>query len=260
VKFSLLAEVVAKWRRDKAEKLAASLAFYSVFAIAPMMMFGLALSTYIAQRREATDFFQAISERLLGPRAAESLRPVLESGGHPRGSATVIGALTLLFGASSTFFHLEDIVNMIWGVAQGRAGLADYVRRRVFSFFLVIAMTLLFLVAPTLTIVVAGLGRSQTAAALLSFVLEALFFATIFKVLPDAPVHWRDVWSGAILTAAAFAVAQALMGLYLGRIASRSLYGGAGAFLALLFWLYVSAQILLFGAEFVAVRASHRRG
>lgn len=257
--FALLREVVEKWRRDKAEKLAASLAFYSVFAIAPMMMFGLALSTYIAERREATDFLQAISERLLGPRAAESLRPVLESGGHPHGSATVIGILTLLFGASSTFFHLEDIVNMVWSAPRRRSGVVDYIRRRVFSFFLVIAMTLLFLVAPTLTILAAGLGRSRATATLLSAVLEALFFGTVFKVLPDAPVHWRDVWSGAALTAALFAVAQVVMGYYLGRIAARSLYGGAGAFLALLFWMYVSAQILLFGVEFVAVRAARRR-
>src|SRR5579872_3748283 len=101
---STVKEVLAKWRRDKAEKLAASLAFYSVFAIAPMMMFGLALSGYLAQRREAQDFMTAVAERLLGSRAAEALRPVLETGGRPHGASAFIGFLTLLFGASTTFF------------------------------------------------------------------------------------------------------------------------------------------------------------
>ncbi len=251
-----LMEVLAKCRRDKIEKLAASLAFYSVFAIAPMIMFGLALSGYIAERREATDFITAVAQRLLGARAAEALQPVLESGGRPHGLSALIGIATLLFGASTTFFHLEDVVNIVWASPpRPAAWLADYIKRRVFSFFLVIALTLVFLVAPTVTIVAAGYGRSQVAAALLSVLLEGLFFSTVFKVLPDVPVRWRDVWEGAAVTAVLMTAAQALMGLYLGRLASRSLYGGAGAFLAMLFWLYVSAQILLFGAELVSVRS-----
>jgi membrane protein len=183
--------------------------------------------------------------------------------------ATLIGFLTLLFGASGVFGQLQTSLNAIWGVQPkpGR-GVLGIVRDRFLSFGFILVVGFLLLVSLFLTALIAFVGHwfsgmapgMETLAQILNSVLSlaviTLLFAMIFKFLPDAKIAWRDVWIGALITAALFTAGKFALGLYLGKSGVASSYGAAGSLIVLLLWVYYSAQILFFGAEFTQVYAN----
>jgi membrane protein len=208
--------------------------------------------------------------RDLGPSGAAVLEDMVAHARDPRRSLvmSLVGLAVLLFGAAGLFGQLQAALNAIWNVPPREGlGFGHFVKGRFLSFTMVLGTGFLLLVSMVISIVLNAVGASVGELAnipspvwaaiggVVSFALIAFLFAAIFKVLPDVIIRWRDVWTGAIFTSGLFAVGKSVIGWYLGREAMASSYGSAGAMIVVLTWLYYSAAILLFGAEFTQVQA-----
>jgi membrane protein len=206
-------------------------------------------------------------EDLVGRRAAEAIQAAIENTRTEGGLITTgLGIVTLLFGLWGVFGELQDALNTIWGVAPkpGR-GVIDVVQQRFWSFAMVVGIGFLLLVSLAVSTWLAALGTffgevlpipvhlMEGANVVFSWAVITLLFAMIFKFLPDVKLAWSNVWVGASVTALLFSIGKSLIGLYLGRSAAASTYGAAGSLLVILIWIYYSAQILFFGAEFTKV-------
>ena len=184
--------------------------------------------------------------------------------------ATGLGLITLVFGLWGVFGELQDALNTIWGVTTkpGRGVLA-IIKARFWSFAVVVGVGFLLLVSLAASAWLAAFGKffsgllplpaavMQAANALVTFVVIGLMFAVIYRLLPDVRLAWRNVWVGAAVTALLFTLGKSLIGLYLGRSAAASVYGAAGSFVVILLWIYYSAQVFFFGAEFTKVYSRH---
>ena len=188
-------------------------------------------------------------------------------------AATIIGFTTLLVGASGVFGQLQSSLNILWDVdRKPTTGLWGLIRDRFFSFTLVLGTAFLLLVSLVLSTAINLLGAwmsrilpapefiLQALNSVISFGIITFLFAAIFKWLPDVKVKWKDVWIGAVITAALFTLGKLALGIYLGYTAANSGFGAAGSLVLILLWVYYSSQILFFGAEFTQVhaRASER--
>jgi membrane protein len=240
--------------------------FYALFSVAPITLIavtaaGGVLGAVAARGELADQIAGLIGEE--GSRAVEQL--LAESRPEMRGwLPATVGVAALLVGATTMFAQLQQSLNAIWGVAPKptRSGIAVLLVRRLLSFALVLTMGFLLLVSMVLTTFVSMVAdRAQGFFELSPGLLRALdtglalavitvLFAMIFKVLPDVVLRWRDVWKGALLTAALFGAGRHLISLYLGQAAVASAYGAAGSLVLLLMWIYYSTLILLFGVEF----------
>ena len=180
--------------------------------------------------------------------------------------ATVVGVVLALFGASGVFGQLQDALNTIWGVkAKPGQGIAGYLKARFLSFAMVGGVCFLLLVLVSLSTLLTGFSKelntllpggaaiSVIVSLLLNLVIVTFLFAMIFRYLPDAKIAWHDVWIGAAITTVLFIIGKWALSLYLGSGSAGSAYGAAGAMITTLVWVYYSAQILLFGAEFTQV-------
>jgi membrane protein len=209
----------------------------------------------------------------MGAEGAKAVETVIEHGQRPTGVfASVVGAITLLVGASGAFSELQSALNKIWNV-QPKAGngIASLITARLFSFGMVLAIGFLLVVSLVITAGLAVLGKffgeirpmsellMDTVNFVVSFVGVSALFALILKYLPEARIKWRDVWEGAIATALLFTIGKSLIGVYLGKAAVGSAYGAAGSLIAVIAWVYYSAMIFFFGAEFAHVRATVRQ-
>jgi len=209
----------------------------------------------------------------VGAEGAKAIEGMLQHAQQPKTgfTAAVLGIVTLLFGASGVFGQLQDAMNSIWDVpAKSQAGIWHLIRSRFLSFAMVLGTGFLLLTSLLLSALIAGVGQqvghwwpalepiSHVANEVATFVVMTLLFAMMFKLLPDAPVAWRDVWLGAFLTAVLFTIGKLIIGLYLGKAAVGNAYGAAGSLVVLLVWIYYSAQILFFGAEMTHVLAARR--
>lgn len=261
----LVKAAAQSWIDDKAQRLGAALAFYSAFSMAPLLVIALGIASYVFPREMVRTHLLDELSYFLGPRGAAGAQDLLDAAQvSERGvTATVIGLVTLLIGASGAFGELQDALNTIWEVKPkpGR-GLWTVIHDRFMSFTLVLGTGFLLMVSLVLSTVLSALGKwlggvlplpgviLQWSQILGSTAVFALLFALIFKFVPDAKISWRDVWVGAIVTAVLFVLGKYLIGLYLGRAAVVSAYGAAASFAIVLLWLYYSAQILFLGAEF----------
>jgi membrane protein len=263
--FSLLKETSQKWLDDRAMTLAAALALYALLSLAPLLIVAVSVAGLAfgeaAARGELTQQFRT----MLGPDAGAAVEGVLVHTKelHANILGTVVGLAILLFGASGVFTELQDSLNAIWQVKpKPGLGVGGIVKARAFSFAVVLGVAFLLLVS---LVVSAGLnivgkfmsdrlpggtGLWQCVNIVVSVTTVTLLFALIFKVIPDARIRWRDVGYGALFTAVLFTIGKALIGLYLGRASVGSAYGAAGSLVVLVAWVYYSAQILFFGAEF----------
>ncbi|HEY7412104.1 MAG TPA: YihY/virulence factor BrkB family protein [Vicinamibacteria bacterium] len=260
---TLLKDAWAGWRQDDAPRLGAALAYYTAFSLAPCILIavsvaGLVFGTEAAQGQVAREI-----EALVGTKGAQAVQEMLEGARRPASGAfgLAVGFATLLLGASGAFGELRASLNTVWDVpAPPRAGLLAMVRERLLSFAMVLVVGFLLLVSLVasaalsaiggrLSALVPGVPLLEAVNAALSLGVIALLFALMFRLLPDAEVAWRDVWVGALATAALFTLGKWLIGLYLGRSALASAHGAAGAMLALLAWVYYAAQVFFFGAE-----------
>jgi membrane protein len=258
------------WVEDKAAQLGAALAFYSILSVAPLLLVALAIAAFFFGEKAATGDMMTQLEGLVGSEGAGAIDAMLKHAQRPQTGivATVLGVVTLLFGASGVFAELQNAMNTIWEVPPKKSsGLWDMVRSRFLSFAMVLGTGFLLLVSLVLSAIISGMGSyigdrwpafepiGQLANAGVSFLVITLLFAMIFKLLPDTYVAWRDVWVGALLTAVLFTIGKFFIGLYLGKAAVGSAYGAAGSLAVLLIWIYYSAQILFFGAELTQVYA-----
>ena len=201
------------------------------------------------------------------------MQTVIEHGKEPHAGsiASIIGIIILLAGASSVFGELQSALNKIWDVQPAdEAGLLSLIKSRLVSFALVLGFGFLLLVSLVFSAALAAFGRLFSAHlslptellaatnALVSFVGIFVLIALILKYVPDVRLRWRDVWPGALATALLFTIGKALLGLYLGKTAVGSAYGAAGSLIVVILWVYYSAMIFYFGAEFTRIRASRR--
>lgn len=267
----LIKEAAADWSHDRAPRLGAALAYYTVFSLVPFLVVVIALIGLVFGQEAAQSAILSHIATLVGDQSAAAIKDMIQRADQPSTGlvATGLAVVTLLFGASGVFGQLQDALNTVWGVEpkEGR-GVWGFIQDRFLSFVAVLGTGFLLLVSLILSSALAAFGKWFSGLlpfpeALLhlfnfglSFVVVTGLFALIFKVLPDAKVAWRDVWVGALLTAALFTIGKYALGLYLGKSNVASAYGAAGSLVLILLWVYYSAQILLYGAEFTQVYAN----
>jgi membrane protein len=262
----LLGEIFSRWSEHKAMRLGAALAYYGIFATAPVLIIIIAISgLFYGQAASESKVINAIAV-VAGSSTAQFVRGLVESASQPHQGviAAIVGIAGIILGSTGLFFQLKDALNTIWEVAP-KPGVHfwDTIRDNALSFAMVLGLGVLMLVALVLTAGVNTVGSLLGSAVPvrhtiwrvlnygLSLSLLTLLFAGIFKFLPDVHVHWRDVWVGAILTALLFSAAQWLLGVII-RLAHPGLaFGAAKAVIVILLWFNVVSLILLFGAEFI---------
>jgi membrane protein len=274
VLWELLRDTAAKWSKDNVPRLGASLAFYSLLSSAPLLVIATTVLGAIYGPELARGHLLHEVRLYVGEAGAGAVELLLASANHPTTGtfASIAGGIIVLFGAAGVFSELQDSLNLIWGAgSQGGSGLWRLVRARLLTFCMLLLVGVLLVatvVASTaLAAVVNYAGGSWPRLAgwlrwgdiLLSVVILTILFALLFKVLPEAPVGWGDVWLGALVTALLFTVGKVLIGIYLTSTGVSSTYGAAGCLAVFLIWIYYSAQVFFFGAEFTAVHARRRR-
>ena len=268
--FKLFKETFQEWQRDKASLLAAALAYYTVFSITPLLVIAIAIAGAVFGQDTAKGEILAQVNNLVGEKGAQAIEMTLDNVNQPqlKSVASIISVVVLLIGASGVFAQLQDALNTVWNVkAKPEKGIWLFIRKRLLSFGMVLVIGFLLLVSLIISAVLAGISKLEISPLpgftplwqLLNFGISfgfiSLLFALIYKYLPDAKVRWKDVWVGAIITALLFSIGKYLIGLYLGRGSFGSAYGAAGSLIVFLAWVFYSAQILLFGAEFTQVYA-----
>jgi membrane protein len=269
--FGLVKESFKEWRKDGALDLGAALAYYTIFSLAPLLLIVIGVAGLVWGREAVQGQLVGELQGLVGPQGGEAIQTMIANAGKERTGvlATIVGVVTILFGATGVFVQLQNALNRVWSVeAKPGAGLWSFLRTRLISFGMMLGIGFLLLVSLVLSTAVAAVntwatGRmpglevlAQILTFLGSFALTTLLFAMIFKVLPDVEIAWRDVWVGAVTTALLFTVGKLLIGLYLAKSSVASTYGAAGSLVILLLWIYYSSQILFLGAEFTEVYAS----
>jgi membrane protein len=271
---AFLRRIYVRWSEDRVPKLAAALAYYTSFSIAPILLIAIAVAGLVFGPDAARGAVSREISGLVGPRIGEGVETLLKLAWQPKAGlwATLLGALALLFGASGVFGELQDSLNIIWKVRRSRtAGWWVTLRHRFLSLGMVLVIGFLLLVSLVLSAGLEALadllsgwaGKGfliQMLNQAISLIIIAVLFAALFKVLPDAGTGWKDVTAGALLTSVLFTLGKYLIGLYLGRSRVGSAYGAAGSFVLLLLWIYYSSQIFYLGAEFTKAWAdAHRR-
>ena len=260
------------WKEDNASRLSAALAYYTVFSMAPLLVIVIAITGLIWEADAVRAQILSQVQSLVGAEGADFVANLISNTGSPSEDiiALIIGIITLLFGALGVFNELHTSFNIIWDVKEEKPeGFLQAVKKviidRLLSFTMILGIGFLLLVSLVIT---AGLSATQetigNAFPISEFILQivnlaisigviTVLFALMFKFLPDAEIAWRDVWFGAFVTAILFSIGKTAIGIYLGNSAVASTFGAAGSLILLLLWIYYSAQILFFGAEFTQV-------
>lgn len=265
----LLKETFKEFGQDKAPRLGAALAYYTIFSVGPLLLIAVAMAGIFWGQEAAQGRVSAELGKVFGSQMAESLETMVQAAAKPKTGtlATIVGVLTLMLGASGVFGQLKDALNTIWNVEKKpAAGVKGFIKERFLSMAMVLGIGFLLLVTlvvdagisamgDRLAAYVGGEAVMQVIQFVVSFVVVTVLFAAIFRILPDVKIAWHDVWLGAAATAFLFALGKIGLGLYLGKAAVGSAYGAAGSLVILLVWVYWSAQILFFGAEFTQVYA-----
>ena len=267
--WTLLRATVANWIGDEAPSMGAALAFYTLFSLAPLLVLVLAIAGFVIGADAAGGLLYDQLSGLFGENGAKAIQAVLAAASDKKSGiiAAVMSFLTLVIGATTVFAELTNDLNRIWKSKppKGR-GLWGLLRSRLLSFGLVITIGFLLLVSLVLNAAVTAVGQSwggsrvalQVGNIVVSLIVETLLFAMIYKVLPAVRIAWRDVWIGAAATAVLFEVGKYLIGLYVGKSAISSAFGAAGTLVAVIAWVYYSAQVFFLGAEFTRVYAMSR--
>lgn len=264
----LFRETFKEWQEDNASRIAAALAYYAVFSISPLLVIAIAIAgTFFGQQTAQTQITQQLTD-LVGKDGVQPVLMALNNINQPeiKGVASLISIGVLLLGASGFFAQLQDALNTVWKVKpQPGKGMKIFVRKRISSFLMVLAIGFLLILSLILSAVVSTLSTYQIdylpGSAILwenldfivSLGLMTFIFGLMFKYVPDAKIVWKDVFVGSVMTAVLFLFGKFLLGVYLSKGSLGSAYGAAGSLIVLLAWIYYSAQIILFGAEFTQV-------
>ena len=262
------------WWEDNCLRLAASLAYYTALSLAPLVLLITGLVGMVLDRQQVATQLAVQLEGLMGPAGRELVNSILATTSPQGGTwAAVVSLVTLVIGATAVFGELQATLNLIWEVQPAPtggvwAGIWALVKERLFSLGLVFALTFLLLVSLVVsaTLAAAAVLFQGPEQALLSRLLElagsllvlTFVFGLLFTYVPDAEVRWRDVWPGAVITAALFTLGKTAIGYYLGQASVGSAYGAAGSMVVLLVWVYYSALIFFFGAEFTHAWATRQ--
>lgn len=266
--WSVVRKTFSAWSDHEASRLGAALAFYSILSLAPLMLLAVAIVAMVVGHSTAQDQIIGQVEGMIGKEGGNAVRGMIEHAQQPASStfASIVGVITVLFGASGVFGELRASLNTIWDVKPAPGGgIWTTVKQRFFSFGMVLAVGFLLLVSLVLSATLAAFGKFfDGILPLPEFVLSginfavslagiAFLFALIFKYVPERKIAWKDVWVGAITAAFFFTLGKYLIGLYLGKAAVGSAYGAAGSLIVVIVWVYYSSMIFLFGAEFTHV-------
>jgi len=257
----------------------AAVAYYSVFSLAPLLLFVIGVAGLILGKETVQGQLQQQIAGILGSDAAAQIATMMQHAAENTGKnviGAVVGFVVLLFGATGLFVALQDALNKVWHVKPDPdAGVKAFLTKRLLSFGLILVMAFLLLVSLVISAVLAAIGTwlsqkvpgalsegvMQVIGLVASGMVIAALFAAIFKVLPDAKIDWRDVAWGAAITSALFTIGKTAIGLYIGKSGTASAYGAAGSLVVIIFWFYYSALILLAGAEFTKIwAAAHGHG
>ncbi|MDQ2710733.1 MAG: YihY/virulence factor BrkB family protein [Acidobacteriota bacterium] len=266
----LLKETYNQWSDHQAPRLGASVAFYSLLSFAPLLILATAVIALVFGQTSAQGALVGEARQWIGNRGAETVQGLLKNAQKPSSGvfASVIAFATLLFGASGVFTELQDALNLMWDVKPKEGGgLMSIVKQRIFSFGMVLSIGFLLLVSLVVSTALAFIGHAfgqifplpnivlHILNFAVSFLVITVLFALMFRYVPAAKISWRDAIVGATVTALLFSIGKFLLGLYLGKASVGSTYGAAGSLVAVIVWIYYSAQIFFFGAEFTHVYA-----
>ena len=271
----LFKAAAVNWVHDYAQSMGAALAFYTMFSIAPLLLIVISIAGFFFGEQAARGEIYAQLQAMLGTAGALAVQGLLESAGKPAESAmaTLFGLIFLFIGATSVFAELQDALNRIWRAPQKAriSGLWSLLRARLLSFGMILGIGFLLTVSLAFSAGLAALSKwldphatgwatvENTSEVTLGVLLATAVFAMIYKTMPRVRIHWNDVWVGAIVTSLLFITGKALIGAYLGRSGISSHFGVSASLIIVLLWVYYSAQIFLFGAEFTWVY-SHKFG
>ena len=261
----LIKTTVIAWNDDYVASMGAALAFYTLFSIAPLLLIVLSVMGFVFGAEAARGEIAQQLQNLMGEQSALTVQALLQNANKPSDGmvATIVGVLLLLIGATSVFGELQSALDRIWRAPERRpiSGIIPFLRSRLLSFGMIFGIGFILMVS--LIFNAALLVFSQwwsvqfkwliiinSVNLVFSFVMTTAMFALIYKYIPSVKIRWREVWLGALITAALFTVGKYLIGLYMTKSAVASSFGAAGSVVALLVWVYYSAQIFLLGAEF----------
>jgi membrane protein len=271
---SIFSASFAEWNKHKAPRLGASLAFYTLLSLAPLLLVLVSIVGIVLGRQAAESEIVAQVRSLVGSTGAKAVEALIEGSRNTTNGiiATVFGVVTLLFGASGVLVELRDALNTIWEVPtpelSGWKWIYSSVKERLFSFALVLAIGFILVVSLAISTWIAAVG-AWSASVLpahetilqglnftASFVIITGLFSAIYKFVPDIRLEWRDVILGGAVTSLLFTIGKLALGVYLGKTSFASTYGAAASIVALIVWVYYSGQIFFLGAEFTKTFAN----
>ncbi|MFN8445903.1 MAG: YihY/virulence factor BrkB family protein [Caldilineaceae bacterium] len=271
--WEMIKTTFSEWNADNATRLAAAIAYYTIFSIAPLLVIAVAVAGFILGQGSAKDeLLRQVQNYTGSPQATEFVQGLIENAAKPSTGifASIVGVIGLLFGASGVFSELQNSLNQIWNVEPKSSGIQGMLLKRALALLMVLLSGLLLLASVVLTTALTAAGQLLNQllpgiaffipliSFLVLFAITVLIFALIYKYLPDIQIAWSDVWIGAIATALLFSIGRYLISLYLGYSSATSAYGAAGSLALLLLWIYYSAQIFFLGAEFTQVYSRMR--
>lgn len=263
--FSLIKESAVNFIADDALKFSASLSYYTIFSIAPMLIMAIAIGSFLFGRAAIEGHLFGQINSIVGNDAALQIQEMLRHTTLKRNNllATIIGVAVFFIGATGVFGEIQSTINRIWGLkAKPKKGIIKYFINRVLSFAMVVSIGFLMVVSLIASTIIGMLNTKLNtilpeAAFIIvivnnavSLLIISLLFAVVFKYLPDSIVKWKDAWIGSLFTSALFLLGKYLIGLYLSASSGASAYGAAGSVVLLLLWVYYSSILLYFGAEF----------
>lgn len=266
-----LKESFSGFSDHKVTKLSASLAYYTLFSLGPLLIVIIFIAGKFLGEEAVQGGIYSQMKSFIGANAAEQIQTIIKNAAinGKSGIAAVIGVITLLIGATTVFGEIQDSINSIWGVkAKPKAGIMKLVMTRLLSFGLIASLGFLLLVSLAVTAVVETIGNRlreafPDVAVVILYIINlvitlgvtTMLFAIIFKVLPDIRIKWKAIWPGAIATAILFMIGKFLISVYIAKSNIGSTYGTAGSLVILIVWIYYSSMILYFGAEFTKAYA-----
>ncbi len=264
----LLKETLQQWQKDKASRIAAALAYYTIFSVAPLLVLAIAIAGAVFGQDAAKEQIVTQLESWVGTKGAAPILVALDNASQPGagGIASLVSIGFLLLGASGVLAQLQDALNTVWNVEpRTNRGIWEFIRKRLLSFSMVLVMGFMLMLSLILSTVISALSKYRTDFLpgsgiiwenldfIVSLGLTSFMFALMFKYVPDVKITWKDVGVGGAITALLFSFGKYLLGWYLSQGSMGSAYGAAGSLIVFLVWIYYSAQIILLGAEFTQV-------
>ncbi len=273
--FNLLKEAVSEFSADNAMKLSASLAYYTVFSLGPLVLVVISVVGFFFKESDVMWKVYAQVKDLVGQQSADQVFNIIKSlRDQNAGTFSIIGIVILIFGATTVFADIQDSINYIWSIkAKPQRGWVKYLKNRLLSFSLVLGIAFLLIVSLFVSSVTDLLSQNlmrnlqedyviifKVINFIFTYVIITMLFAAIYSILPDARIKWKDAMLGASFTGALFMLGKYLIGLYISSSEMDNTYGAAASIIILLSWVYYTAIILYFGAEFTKVYATQIGG